>query len=160
MAERQVSIELLRVSVVVPAILNLNHRIFLSNLDLILIPINKVPRLLFYKTSYHENEFSALVEMLKTSLSLALVDFYPLGGRLDIKGEEQSGLPKVDCNDARVEFIEASIDMAFQDTKNQDFQYKSFFKKLTPTHDHSLNHESYDMPLLSIQVLKTLLVLN
>ena len=41
------------------------------------------------------------------------MDFYPLGGRLDIKGEEQSGWPEVDCNDARVEFIEASIDMAF-----------------------------------------------
>ena len=75
------------------------------------------------------------------------MDFYPLGGQLDIKGEEQSGRSKVDCNDPRVEFIEALIDMDFQDMENQDFQYKSFFKKLTPTHDHSLNHESYDAPL-------------
>ena len=91
MEKRQVSIELLRFSAVVPAIPTLNHRMFLSNLDLIWIPINKVQRLLFYKTNCHENEFSALVEMLKMSLSLVLVDFYPLGGRLDIKGEEKSG---------------------------------------------------------------------
>ena len=98
--------------------------------------------------------------MLKTSLSLVLVDFYPLEGRLDIKGEEQSSRSEFDCNDVGFELIEASIDMAFQDMENQDFQYKSFFKKLTPTHDHSLNHESYDTSLLSIQVLKMLLVLN
>ena len=162
MAEKQVSIELLRVSTVVPAIPTVKRRMFLSNLDLMWIPINKVQRLLFYKTSCPDNVFSALVDMLKRSLSLVLVDFYPLAGRLNIKGEEQSGRPEVECNDAGVEFIEASIDMAFQDMENEDFQYKSFFKKLTPTHDahYTCNHESYHAPLLSIQVLKTLLVLN
>ena len=131
----------------VPTIPTLNRRMFLSDLDLIWIPINKVQMLLFYKTRCHENEFFALVEMLKTSLSLVLMDFYPLGTRLDIKGEEQYRQLEVDCNDATVKFIEASIDMAFQDMENQDFQYKSFFKKLTPTHDHSFNHESYFAPL-------------
>ena len=79
--------------------------------------------------------------------SLVPVDFYPMWVRLDIKGEEKSSRPKVNYNDARVKFIEASIDMAFQDMENQDFQYKFFFKKLTPTHFHSLNHESYDASL-------------
>ena len=91
MAERTVSIELLRFSVVVPTIPTLNRRMFLSNLNFVWIPINKVQRLLFYKTSCQENEFFALVEILKMSLSLVLMDFYPLGGRLDIKGEEKSG---------------------------------------------------------------------
>lgn len=154
MAERQVSIELLRVSAVVPASPSVKRRMFLSNLDLFWIPTNNVQRLLFYKTSFPENEFAKLVETLKRSLSLVLVDFYPLAGRLDIKEKEQSGRPEVECNDAGVEFIEASIDMAFQDMENEDFRYKSFFKKLTPTLDahHSFNHESYDAPLLSIQV--------
>ena len=118
MAERQVSIESLRVSAVVLTNPTLNRRMFLSNLDLIWIPINKVHRLLFYKTSFKENEFSVLVEMFKMSMSLLLLDFYPLGAQLDIKGEEQSGQPKVDCNDVGVEFIEASIDMDFQDMEN------------------------------------------
>lgn len=125
MAERQVSIKLLRVSAMVPAIPTVKHRMFLSNLDLLWIPCSQVHRLLFYKTS-SENEFSALVDMLKRSLSLVLVDFYPLAGRLDIKGKAQSVRPEVDYNDAGVEFIEASTDMAFQDMENENFSTKAF----------------------------------
>jgi hypothetical protein len=159
MAAEQVSILLLRVSAVVPAIPTVKQRMFLSNLDLFWIPINPVQRILFYKTS-PENEFSTLVEMLKRSLSLVLVDFYPLAGRLDIKGGDQSDRPEVDCKDGGVEFIEASIDMAFQDMEDEDFQYKIFFKQLVPTHSDGLQNESYDAQLLSIQVRKMLSIPN
>ena len=48
--------------------------------------------------------FSSMVEALKKSLSEALAYFYPLAGRLCMK----DGILMVECNDAGVDFIQAS----------------------------------------------------
>lgn len=143
MAEDQVQVKVSRVSMIAPAIPTVKHRMFLSSIDLSMIATNNLRKLLFYKT---QKEFSTIVDELKGSLSLALVDFFPFAGRLDIDGGE-SGRPEVDCNDAGAEFVEAAIDIVFEHLEKDEFQHKSFFKELVQTRD-----KSYDASLLSIQV--------
>eukprot|EP00253_Pinus_taeda_P024558 PITA_24558 len=160
--ENEINIKISRVSAVVPAIPTARHSMFLPGLDLCCIhnpiqnPCVRTQSLIFYKTlSTHEQEFefSMMVEKLKRNLSLVLVDFYPLAGRLDIKGEDESGRPEIDCNDDGVEFIEASIDMAFCDLEKDGFQHKSFFHKLVPALDAvNLKDDNYRRPFLSVQV--------
>lgn len=143
MSEDQVQVKVSRVSMIAPAIPTVKHRMFLSSIDLSMIATNNLRKLLFYKT---QKEFSTIVDELKGSLSLALVDFFPFAGRLDIDGGE-SGRPEVDCNDAGAEFVEAAIDIVFEHLEKDEFQHKSFFKELVQTRD-----KSYDASLLSIQV--------
>lgn len=144
---REHEVKVCRVSIVAPATPTVkHHRMFLSSLDLRSAIYNNMRVVLFYKPS-KETEFGFIVETLKRSLSLALVDFYPFAGRLDFKGEE-SGRPEVDCNDEGVDFVEASIDIAFHDdVELNDFQNKDFFKELVP-----IWNQSYEAPLLSVQV--------
>jgi len=152
MAEEQVNVKLLKVSSMVPAIPTMKHHMFLSNLDLFFISFNN-QRVMFYKTDEEKMDFSTVAEKLKRSLSLVLVDFYPFAGRLDIKGEE-SGRPEIDCNDGGVEFVEASIGIAFEDLEKEEFQHKSWFKELVQDHYRDRDtseHGIYDGPLLSIQ---------
>lgn len=147
MAEDQIHIKSSRVSIVAPAILTVKHHMFLSSVDLTMIATNNMRFVLFYKTTLlSDREFSAIVDNLKRSLSLVMVDFYPFAGRLDNKGED-SGRPEIDCNDAGVEFVEAYIDMAFEHLEKDGFQHKSFFKELVQTRD-----ETYPASLLSIQI--------
>lgn len=147
MAEEQVKIKMVGVSAVVPAIPTAKHTMFLSNLDLIWIPVANSHSVMFYKTS-PELDFTAVTEMLKRSLALVLVEFYPVAGRLSTKG---SGRPEIDCNDAGVDFVEASIDMAFEDLEKDGFRHRSFFKEFVPLRDAS-KHENYDGSLFSVQV--------
>jgi len=150
MAEDQIKVDVSSVSTVAPAVPTVKHRMFLSSFDLGTLLASNIRFLLFYKT---EKEFPTIVENLKRSLSLALVDFYPFAGRFDMEGGE-SGRPELDCNDAGVEFVEASINMALQDLENNDFQHKPFFNQLVQA-----RHGHWDAALLSIQVLKNLHVI-
>lgn len=143
MAEELIKVKVATVSTVSPAIPTVKHRMFLSNIDLALRSVKNMEMILFYETAL---EFSTIVETLKRSLSLVLVDFYPFAGRFDMN-EGESGRPELDCNDSGVEFVEASIDMAFQDAEKDDFQHKNFFKELVRR-----RQQNYDVPLLSIQV--------
>lgn len=149
MAEEElIKVKVATVSTVAPAIPTVKHRMFLSNIDLALRSVKNMEMILFYETPALTTvtEFSGIVEKLKRSLSLVLVDFYPLAGRFDMR-EGESGRPELDCNDAGVEFVEASTDMAFQDAEKDDFQHKKFFKQLVRR-----RQQNYDVPLLSVQV--------
>lgn len=146
MARDQIKVKLSpTVSVVAPLIPTVRHRMFLSSLDIFWITNNNIRYLFFYKTRGLE-EFSTIVETLKGSLSSVLVDFYPFAGRLDIQAGDSSR-PEVDCNDGSVKFVEASIDVTFQELEKDDFQHKRFFEQLAV-----MNESSYDAPLLTIQV--------
>ncbi|XP_057833148.2 hydroxycinnamoyltransferase [Cryptomeria japonica] len=147
MEEAQAQVKVHTISTVAPTIPTERHSMFLSNLDLLWLPINNVQRILFYTIS-PENQYSSIVESLKKSLSSVLVYFYPLAGRLD-KGE--SGRPEIDCNDAGVEFLEASIDMPFSSLERDGFQYKPFFQNLVPK-VHPLQDHNCSTPFLSVQV--------
>ena len=123
MVEDEMKVQVSRVSTVVLAIPTSKNSMFLSTNDISKIPYNNVDILLFYKTpdvTHAEKDFPLIVEKLKASLSLVLVDFYPFAGRLDMKGGE-SGRPQIDCNDEGVEFVEATIDVSFQDVEMDDF---------------------------------------
>jgi BAHD acyltransferase len=61
--------------------------------------------------------FVSVVESLEKSLSEALVHFYPLAGRLCL---DEDGILKVDCNDAGVDFIEASSHDGLSDLTDCD----------------------------------------
>jgi len=150
MAEEQVKIKVLSVSTVAPAIPTVKHSMFLSNLDLIWIPVANVQTLLFYKIN-PEMEFTTVTDVLKRSLSLVLMDFYPIAGRLSTKGSGETGRPEINCNDGGVEFVEASIDVAFEDLEKDGFRHKRFFQELLPTRDGS-KFENYEGPLFSVQV--------
>lgn len=150
MAEEQVKVKMLSVSSVAPAIPTAQHSMFLSNVDLIWIPVANVQTLLFYKLS-PDMEFTAVTDMLKRSLSLVLVDFYPVAGRLSTKGSPETGRPEIDCNDGGVEFVEASIDVDFADLEKDGFRHKPFFPELLRARDGS-EFENYEGPLFSAQV--------
>ncbi|XP_059064524.1 BAHD acyltransferase DCR-like [Cryptomeria japonica] len=120
---------------------------FLSNLDLFWIGVDKVQSLFFYKLS-PLIEYPSVIQGLKKSLSSILVYFYPLAGRL-ITGE--SGRTEVDLTDGGVVFKEASASVQFEDMEKDGFRRKPFFEKLAPEVDLSTN-ENHSKPLLSIQV--------
>eukprot|EP01018_Ginkgo_biloba_P015115 Gb_25340 [translate_table: standard] len=133
-----------RVSSVKPPRPTANCRMFLSCLDLVWRNVC-FERLLFYRISPHN--LPIIVTRLKSSLSSALVHFYPLAGRL-VTGEKGKR-PEIECNDGGVHFIEASIDIPFQDLEADYFQHTSSLRKLL----HNSNSTSTtDSPLLSVQV--------
>lgn len=136
-----------KISAVASALPTKTHSIFLSDLDLMWLPVNNVQRLLFY-TIPPLAEYSSLLHTLKNSLSAVLVHFYPLAGRLR-KGEE--GRVEVHCNDEGVEFIEASANITFDDLEKEGFEHKPFFENLVRMAHLSVD-EGFSKPLLSVQV--------
>lgn len=66
------------------------------------IPPSYIPLILYYTFNQHNNNInqSEMSHRLKTSLSEALVQFYPLAGRM-------KGQISVDCNDDGVVYVEA-----------------------------------------------------
>ncbi|GLJ35442.1 hypothetical protein SUGI_0712830 [Cryptomeria japonica] len=120
---------------------------FLSNLDLFWIGVDKVQSLFFYKLS-PLIKYPSVIQGLKKSLPSILVYFYPLAGRL-ITGEW--GRTEVDLTDGGVVFKEASASVQFEDMEKDGFRRKPFFEKLAPEVDLSAD-ENHSKPLLSIQV--------
>ncbi|KAL5777726.1 hypothetical protein ACOSP7_010652 [Xanthoceras sorbifolium] len=94
-----------------------------------------------------------LLDKLKQSLSLTLVHFYPLAGRLKtVKSENpHSYVVYVDLNDSPgAGLIHASLDMTVSDIVSATYVpvvVQSLFD-----HDRAVNHEGHTRPLLSIQV--------
>ncbi len=67
MAEGQVKIKMLGASTMVPTIATEKHTMFLSNLDLIWIPIINSHSVMFYKTN-PDLDFNAVTDMLKSKI--------------------------------------------------------------------------------------------
>ena len=106
-------------------------------------------RVLFYKPEHEEVAgFCEFVEILKRGLAEALVVFFPLAGRLEI--DQESGLPRILCNGAGVEFVEASIDAKLEDfgadLQPRDIPLENLFSDFRPAVDAT------DTPFLSVQV--------
>eukprot|EP00250_Pteridium_aquilinum_P017283 c23548_g2_i1 orf=101-1450(+) len=92
---------------------------------------------------------SAKVQGLKRALSLVLVDFYPFAGRLVIS----QGSPFIHCNDAGVEFCEASVDAPLHRI-NHSQPCAAFFREFIKRGSYETASMEDDVPLLSIQVTK------
>jgi len=93
--------------------------------------------------------FVSVVESLEKSLSEALVHFYPLAGRLCL---DEDGILKVDCNDAGVDFIEASSHVGLADLTDCDSS-AHVMQDLVPYVD-TLNADGFFLPMVGVQVTK------
>ncbi|KAM4129445.1 hypothetical protein ACJW30_01G023900 [Castanea mollissima] len=131
--------------------------LYLTPWDLGLASLNYIQKgLLFTKhpTANNEEDFiKSLLDRLKRSLSVTLVHFYPLAGRLVTQKIENppSSLIFIDCsNSPGAKFIYADLHMKVSDILSPvdvPSIIQSFFD-----HDRAVNYDGHTMPLLSIQV--------
>ena len=129
---------------------------YLSPWDLAMLSANYIQKgLLFTKppTANADEDFiKSLLDRLKYSLSVTLVHFYPLAGRLVTQKNENppSSLIFVDCsNSPGAKFIYADLDMTISDILSPidvPSIVQSFFD-----HDRAVNYDGHTMPLLSVQ---------
>ncbi|KAH7845549.1 hypothetical protein Vadar_003445 [Vaccinium darrowii] len=136
-----------------------NHPpIYLAPWDLVMLSVHYIQKgLLFIKpqttTNDQENPVKSLLEKLKESLTLTLVHFYPLAGRLATQKQENppSYSVYIDCNNSPgAKFIYATADLTISDILSPvdvPVVVQSFFD-----HDRAINHDGHSMSLLSIQV--------
>ncbi|XVF36308.1 hypothetical protein REPUB_Repub19eG0047000 [Reevesia pubescens] len=130
---------------------------YLTTWDLSMLSVQYIQKgLLFAKPppeDCEEDMIKNILERLKKSLSLTLVHFYPLSGRLATRKEENppSYFVFVDCNNSPgAKFIHAAVDISVSDIISPTYVplvVQSFFD-----HDRAINHDGHTSPLLSIQV--------
>nr|XP_023914876.1 uncharacterized acetyltransferase At3g50280-like [Quercus suber]POF07586.1 putative acetyltransferase [Quercus suber] len=129
---------------------------YLSPWDLTMLSVHYIQKGLLYNkppsADAQEDFIKSLLDKLKQSLSVALVHFYPLSGRLvtQINENPPSRLVFVDCgNSPGAKFIYAAIDMTISDVLSPiDVPpiVQSFFD-----HDRAVNHDGHTRPLLTVQ---------
>lgn len=87
------------------------HWLPLSNLDLLLPPVDFG---VFFCYSYNETEhpFAHTVALLKKALAQTLVSYYAFAGVLV---KNTAGEPELLCNNAGVDFVEAVSDVGLED---------------------------------------------
>ncbi|XP_071909437.1 uncharacterized acetyltransferase At3g50280-like [Coffea arabica] len=132
------------------------QRIYLAPWDLSLASIHYNQKgLLFAKPPAFDSEgkMKDFLQKLKESLSLTLVHFYPLAGRLATLKQENPPIYSiyVDCtNLPGAKFVHASVDLTIDDILTPIYMPKivhSFFD-----HVGAVNHDGHSMSLMSIQV--------
>ncbi|XP_027071085.1 uncharacterized acetyltransferase At3g50280 [Coffea arabica] len=132
------------------------QRIYLAPWDLCLASLHYNQKgLLFAKPPAFDSEgkMKDYLQKLKESLSLTLVHFYPLAGRLATLKQENPPIYSiyVDCtNLPGAKFVHASVDLTIDDILTPIYMPKivySFFD-----HVGAVNHDGHSMSLMSIQV--------
>ncbi|XWS25583.1 hypothetical protein CRYUN_Cryun27aG0080600 [Craigia yunnanensis] len=133
------------------------HPFYLTTWDLSMLSVQYIQKGLLYAKPPPEDSPKDLIknilDRLKKSLSLTLVHFYPLAGRLATRREENppSYFVFVDCNNSPgAKFIHAAVDISVSDILSPTYVplvVQSFFD-----HDRAINHDGHTRPLLSIQV--------
>ncbi|KAL8128067.1 hypothetical protein AgCh_014858 [Apium graveolens] len=100
-----------------------------------------------------ENPVEVLLQKLKDSLSVALVHFYPLAGRLVTKKEESphSHVVFIDCiNSPGAKFVHSKVELRISDIVLPTYVpsvVHSFFD-----HDRAVVYDGHTMSLLTVQV--------
>lgn len=131
---------------------------YLAPWDLVMLSVQYIQKgLLFAKPPKTENQqgfkIMDFLKDLKQSLSLTLVHFYPLAGRLATSKSENpsSYVVFVDCNNSPgARFTYATVDLTASDVLSPTYVplvVQSFFD-----HDKALNHDGHTKSLLTIQV--------
>ncbi|XVF64097.1 hypothetical protein PTKIN_Ptkin09bG0139900 [Pterospermum kingtungense] len=130
---------------------------YLTTWDLSMLSVHYIQKGLLYAKPRPEDcpkdLINNILERLKKSLSLALVHFYPLAGRLATRREENppSYFVFVDCNNSPgAKLIHAAVDISVSDILSPTYVplvVQSFFD-----HDRAVNHGGHTRPLLSIQL--------
>ncbi|MCO5614471.1 hypothetical protein L7F22_068754 [Adiantum nelumboides] len=152
-------IHIVETSLVKPVTPTKRHASASNALDLYWSEFGYARTVHFYRIQPGHHDFKAIVQSLKNSLSLLLVHFYPVAGRLvphtainsddNIYSDHDSSLIVLDCNDSGVEFIEACcLDVDFGQLQQQGFRVQDFFARLTRT-ESRLRPED---PVMSVQV--------
>ncbi|KAI9200245.1 hypothetical protein LWI28_004865 [Acer negundo] len=136
---------------------DMKQPLYLAPWDLATLSLNYIQKgHLFTKPppADHQQDFiETLLDRLNRSLSLTLVHFYPLAGRLKtLKSENpHSYVIFVDINDSPgARLIHASLDMTVSDIVSTTYVpvvVQSLFD-----HDRAINHDGHTRPLFSIQV--------
>ncbi|XP_038899150.1 protein ENHANCED PSEUDOMONAS SUSCEPTIBILITY 1-like [Benincasa hispida] len=135
---------------------------YLSPWDLLMLSVQYIQKGLLYAkppTALDDGGqfIDSLLKKLKHSLSIALVHFYPLAGRLATIRYEDEGscLVYVDCNNSPgAKFIHARLDMTISDILSPTdvpVIVQSLFD-----HDRAVNHDGHSRSLLSVQVTELL----
>ncbi|KAJ9550681.1 hypothetical protein OSB04_014726 [Centaurea solstitialis] len=83
----------------------------MSNLDLLIPPLDVGVFFCYKKPNGHENS-SCIINLIKQSLSLALVPFYPLAGEVV---ETSQGEPELLCNNHGVELVHVCASLELKD---------------------------------------------
>ncbi|XP_010273688.1 PREDICTED: shikimate O-hydroxycinnamoyltransferase-like [Nelumbo nucifera] len=119
------------------------HRLDLSEIDQAKAWTHS-PTVYFYRPNGQPNFFSA--ETVKTALSQALVQFYPLAGRIE---KDKEGRLELNCNEKGALFVEAKSDSDIDDLG--DFAPTSELRGLVPYVDYNETHIS-EWPLVLVQI--------
>ncbi|KAH7859298.1 hypothetical protein Vadar_034264 [Vaccinium darrowii] len=133
--------------------------VYLAPWDLAFLSMHYIQKgLLFIKPTttnddLQPNPVKSILEKLKESLSLTLVHFYPLAGRLATQKQENppSYSVYIDCNNSPgAKFIYATAHLTISDIVSPvdvPLVVQSFFD-----HDRAINHDGNSLSLLSIKV--------
>ncbi|OMO74655.1 Transferase [Corchorus olitorius] len=131
---------------------------YLTTWDLAMLSVQYIQKGLLFakpldKDCEDQNLMKNLLDKLNKSLSLALVHFYPLAGRLVTRKEDNppAYYVYVDCNNSPgAKLIHAAVDITISDVVSPTYVpeiVQSFFD-----HDRAINHDGHNSPLLSVQV--------
>ena len=112
--------------IVKPAVPTPHHKMWMSNLDLVM-PCIHTPSVYFYRPNQSPDFFDA--GKLRTALAETLVPFYPLAGRLAV---DSDGRTEIDCNDEGVLFVQAEATETTIDDLG-DFTPTKNLNKLIPS---------------------------
>lgn len=117
------------------------HSLYLSNLDDQMFIRMSVSYVYVFQKSVK-------LDIMKSSLSRVLVDYYPLAGRLRTSTEDENKL-EVDCNGEGVLFSEALMDTTVEELlKSSMIPNESWEKLLCDVEDNGFS----PVPPLAIQV--------
>ncbi|XP_047333275.1 spermidine hydroxycinnamoyl transferase-like [Impatiens glandulifera] len=119
---------------------------YVSDIDQI-NPITHAPTIYFYRSPSFSS-FPIMVEILKHSLSKALVIFYPFAGRLQWTHRNRL---QINCNSLGAHLLEAETDARIDDFA-PDYRPTSAVRDLIPSADYKRPIE--DLPLVLIQLTK------
>ncbi|KAK6127854.1 hypothetical protein DH2020_038403 [Rehmannia glutinosa] len=135
-------IKLTNSTMVKPLELRPTTNLWLSTLDIQMPTDYHVPTLYFYRFTGGADFFDPAV--LKAALSRAMVEFYPIAGRLQM---DNNGRIEINCNGEGLLFVEAEADGEMGDLG--DFGPKPELD-LIPTVDYSLGISTYPIVLLQV----------
>ncbi|MCO5583971.1 hypothetical protein L7F22_037889 [Adiantum nelumboides] len=128
--------------------------LFLSAIDILCRENPHNRRILFYKLP-NADEYAAVFDRLKASLSETLAHFWPLAGRIRHSSADGTspagGRLELDCNDAGAQLLEARVEgISFDELQRSDFADRQpLFMELAPW----INPSDYALePPLCIQI--------
>ncbi|KAH9610417.1 hypothetical protein KSS87_020155 [Heliosperma pusillum] len=138
-----------------------NRPYYLTPSDLTMLSFHYIQKGLIFTIPSHVNDqkysIQTLLESLKESLSITLVQFYPLAGQLSTQTDQDRHecLVFVDCNKGPgAKFIHATLDLTVSDIISP--RYVPQVMHALFDHDRVVNCDGHTLPLLSVQVTELL----